>query len=452
VRLHAYEFLLRTSPDLARELPTLIDSWIPSTRRPKAARHPVHRVCDNLLTCVDLNEARLTPPSDDILIAVHSDHQPTDGEVRESLRMGLYDSGALQRDGHFEIDEWSSIAIGRAPLLRQALALTGRAAASDLPVLIAGETGTGKELVARLIHRHSSRSNNPCTFVNCGAIPEGLIESDLFGFEAGAFTGAAKGGYSGRLESAAGGTVILDEVGELSPRAQAALLRVLQTGELQRVGGGIKAVSFRLIAIANAPLDEAVAAGRFRRDLYYRIAVLPIHLPPLRRRNGDITLLANHILERLNAANPARPRATLFREALARLDIYVWPGNVRELENVIARALILTAGTSIPAKAIIFDGGIAGDASADEPARRYPDIPTEWEQFLFEHPAGLTSSLWARRFKCSEATARRRLQSLIESGILVRIGDRRGSKYHLANESNELDEQYYDPAGPDEAL
>jgi DNA-binding NtrC family response regulator len=222
--------------------------------------------------------------------------------------------------------------------------LIPRFAQTDSPVLIVGETGTGKELVAAAIHRQSRRSHGEFFTINCGALTETLLESELFGHEQGAFTGAirTKKGY---FELASGGTLFLDELGTVSPAMQVKLLRVLQQMEIRRVGGTeLKKVDVRIVAATNASLEDAVAEGTFREDLYYRLNVVQVSIPPLRDRQEDIPLLAE-VFRGTFAQALRRPEVTGFdRAALARLTSYSWPGNVRELENVIERALILTAG------------------------------------------------------------------------------------------------------------
>ncbi len=231
--------------------------------------------------------------------------------------------------------------VGTSDALRAVLALVNQVAPSDATVLVTGESGTGKELVAAEIHRKSRRADGPFVKVNCAALPESVIESELFGHEKGAFTGAA-GQRKGRFELAHGGTVFLDEIGELSPQVQVKLLRVLQEREIERVGGsGAVKVDVRVIAATNRSLEEELAAGRFREDLYYRLNVFPIRVPPLRERKSDIVLLADHFTEKYAARN-GKAVKRISSPAIDLLTSYHWPGNVRELENCIERAVILS--------------------------------------------------------------------------------------------------------------
>jgi transcriptional regulator with PAS, ATPase and Fis domain len=233
--------------------------------------------------------------------------------------------------------------IGRAPALRETLNRAAKVAPTETTVLVTGESGTGKEVVARAIHHASSRADGPFVAINCAALPDTLLESELFGHERGAFTGADRQ-RPGRFELAAGGTLFLDEIGELSPTVQAKLLRVLQEKEFQRVGGTttLKA-DVRLIAASNRDLSREVETGRFREDLYYRLNVFSVHLPPLRERGEDVLLLADHFV-RMLGARMAKGEPGLSRDAREALLGHTWPGNIRELQNAVERALIVSDG------------------------------------------------------------------------------------------------------------
>lgn len=231
--------------------------------------------------------------------------------------------------------------IGASPPMLKVFDLVRRVAESDIPVLIVGESGTGKELVARAIHRHSARRDGPFVAINCGAIPETLLESELFGHEKGAFTGAHLQ-RRGRFELAQGGTLFLDEVGEMSTALQVKLLRVLQDHCIERVGGRVEIpVDTRVLAATNTDLWQALKEGRFREDLYYRLNTVTIAMPPLRERGDDILLLAQSLLQRY-AEEAGRKITGFTREAISAMERYDWPGNVRELENRIRRAVTLS--------------------------------------------------------------------------------------------------------------
>ncbi len=236
--------------------------------------------------------------------------------------------------------------IGQSAAMREVFKLIGLAAATDASVLIVGESGTGKELVAAALHRHSDRAAGPFIRVNCGALPEGLIESELFGHERGAFTGADRQ-RPGRFERASGGTIFLDEVGELPLSAQAKILRVLQQHEFERVGGTeTLRTDARVVSATHRDLGKEVAAGRFREDLYYRLNVARIIIPPLRDRPVDIPILAEYILRRVERRH-GWGELSLSSEALAAISERPWPGNVRQLENALARAAIAARGRAI---------------------------------------------------------------------------------------------------------
>ncbi|WNG36610.1 sigma-54-dependent Fis family transcriptional regulator [Archangium minus] len=242
-----------------------------------------------------------------------------------------------------------SAIIGESPQLHEVFKIIDKVADTPSTVLITGESGTGKELVASALHGASSRRDKPFIKINCAAIPHNLLESELFGYERGAFTGAVTS-KPGRFELADGGTLFLDEIGEIPVEMQVKLLRALQEGEFERVGG-IKTtrVDVRLVAATNRDLQAEIETGRFRKDLYYRLAVVPIVLPPLRERRGDIPMLAGHFVEKYNRKLNKKIEG-ITDEAMALLQGYNWPGNIRELENLIERVLLFADGPSITAK------------------------------------------------------------------------------------------------------
>jgi two-component system, NtrC family, response regulator HydG len=250
-------------------------------------------------------------------------------------------------------------------------------------VFIAGESGTGKELVARAIHRLSKRANGPFIKVNCGALTETLLESELFGHEKGAFTGAIKQKL-GRFELADGGTLFLDEVGDVPAAMQVKLLRALQEQEFERVGGEapIK-VDVRVLSATNKNLDTEVASGRFRQDLFFRLHVLPVQLPPLRERREDIPLLVSHFIAKLGPKTNARVRA-ISDAALGRIMAYHWPGNVRELENAIEQSLVFAEGEEIQPAALpqFLQGGAEDDRLAVPRELSLPEILDDLERQL----------------------------------------------------------------------
>ena len=273
-----------------------------------------------------------------------------------------------------------------------------RVAPTDATVLISGETGTGKELIARAIHSHSRRAARPLIKVNCAALPAGLIESELFGHEKGAFTGAIARRI-GRFELADGGTLFLDEIGELPMETQAKLLRVLQERELERVGGTatIK-VDVRIIAATNRNLLKAVADKSFREDLYYRMSVFPITLPPLRDRAEDIPLLVRFLVNKF-ATRTGRRIEGVSPRTLQRLASYRWPGNIRELENVLERAVILATGPTLdleidgersPGPAAIEDSSLA---SLEAIERRHIRAVLRQTQWVIDGPRGAAQIL-----------------------------------------------------------
>jgi transcriptional regulator with GAF, ATPase, and Fis domain len=257
--------------------------------------------------------------------------------------------------------------IGQSRTLTAVLDNVRRVAPTDSTVLITGETGTGKELIARAVHFNSRRKDKPLIKINCAALPPGLVESELFGHEKGAFTGAIARRI-GRFELADGGTLFLDEIGELPLAIQAKLLRVLQEREIERVGGSVsKRVDVRIIAATNRDLLKAVAERSFREDLYYRLSVFPISLPALRDRAEDIPLLARYLVDKFVTRTGNRVEA-ISQESMQRLVAYRWPGNIRELENVLERAVILATGPTLDFE---IGGGISAGPAVVEDTSLY---------------------------------------------------------------------------------
>ena len=238
------------------------------------------------------------------------------------------------------VEQYRDDIVGQSEAMQSVFKMVGRVAMSDAPVLVTGESGSGKELVARAIHHYSERSKKSLLAINCAAIPENLLESELFGHEKGSFTGAATQRI-GRFEQCNGGTLFLDEIGEMPLAVQSKLLRVLQEGEFSRVGGNatIKA-DVRIVAATNRNLEQAIVSKEFREDLYYRLNVVGIHLPPLRARIEDVRLLAEYFLSRI-ANQQHRPLLQLSEETIRVMEAYPWPGNVRELQNTLQRACVL---------------------------------------------------------------------------------------------------------------
>ncbi len=262
--------------------------------------------------------------------------------------------------------------IGQSTTLAEVFKVLGKVAPTDSTVLVTGESGTGKELLVRALHANSRRADKPFVPINCGAIPKELLESELFGHEKGAFTHAIRS-RPGRFELADGGTIFLDEIGEMDLSLQVKILRVLQEKEIERVGGtGSKKVDVRVVAATNRDLEQEVAAGHFREDLYYRLNVIPLHLPPLRERGGDVLLLAEHFLEQF-CRRKERPPLALAPETRRILAAYSWPGNVRELVNFMERLSILVDGDTVmaadlPAKILDQVGDVASLPEPEPPA------------------------------------------------------------------------------------
>ena len=308
-----------------------------------------------------------------------------------------------------------------------------RAARSDASVFITGETGTGKEVIASLVHRHSSRAQRPFVTFNCAAFPETLLESELFGHERGAFTGAERR-REGRFELADGGTLFLDEVAEMMPSAQVKLLRVLQERQFTRLGGTRTVnVDVRIVAATNKDLEQAVADGSFREDLYYRLNVIRLALPPLRERREEIPPLVDLFLREAARHAGGQPKR-LTSDAMDILYRHPWPGNVRELKNAIERCAVLTEGDQIGPEHLQLDGA-RGESAAYLPPRGAPlDDLNPRQRKLLDHLARhgrCTNREYYEMAGTSPRTGLRDLQQLMGRGLLVREGKRRGAVYRL---------------------
>ncbi len=301
--------------------------------------------------------------------------------------------------------------VGESPAIKDVLRLIEKASQTDSPVLVTGDTGTGKELAVRSIHINSRRKNKPLVVVNCAALPENLVESELFGHLKGAFTGADRE-REGRFEKADGGTILLDEIGELKPEIQAKLLRVVQFGEIEKVGSSKPSkIDVRVIAATNRDLAAGLKQGTFREDLYYRLRVIPIHLPPLRDRKEDIPILAKHIVTRLNSN--MRTSKDIDDEGIKFLQAYNWPGNVRELENVLERAMTLSASDVLSKKE--FDAFIHPVSGAE------PAAVNVWVEKVYEGRGNWDDI--KREFAASGNTRRNILE-----GLIRRLRDDKGKR------------------------
>jgi DNA-binding NtrC family response regulator len=292
--------------------------------------------------------------------------------------------------------------VGRCEPMQAAFDRVRKAAPTDATVLILGESGTGKELVARAVHQQSNRKNGPFVAVNCAAIPETLIESELFGYARGAFTGATSD-HAGLVEAAHGGTLFLDEIGELPLQAQSRLLRTLQDGEVRRVGATqSRRADVRLVAATHRDLPKMAEAGTFRADLYYRLKVMEVRLPPLRDRGDDVLELARTLATR-HAAKLGRPAPTFSPDALDALRAHHWPGNVRELENALERALILSDGTALTPELLGLDD-VHPPPPAPAPPTEDASLTAYFRRFVEEHQGALSETELARRLGISRKT------------------------------------------------
>jgi len=315
--------------------------------------------------------------------------KPFDMEEMKTIISRALELERLRREREFLREEvWQQYRfedlIGRSPAMRNIFSQITRIAKTKSTVLITGESGTGKELVARAIHINSPRANAPFVAINCAALPENLLESELFGHVKGAFTGAVES-HPGKFERADGGTLFLDEVSSMSPALQAKLLRVLETQEFERVGGTntIK-VDVRIIAATNKNLEELIREGKFREDLYFRLNVVPIKIPPLRERREDIPLLVRHFVEKF-CKEMGKKIKSISKAAMEALVEYDWPGNVRELQNIIERAVVLSEGDTITVNDLPFRPEIPTVQIGDLPYKEAKErLISRFERDYFE--------------------------------------------------------------------
>ncbi len=338
-------------------------------------------------------------------IAKPFEHQELLLQIEQLLRQDRHERSREALQSTVEKDYPVHGMIGESPAMQAVFRQIAKVAPTTASVLITGESGTGKELVARAIHEQSPRRDAPFVAVNCATIPEHLVESELFGHLKGAFTGADRD-RRGLIQSAEGGTLFLDEIAELPASVQARLLRVLQDGELRPVGSEqVRRVDIRLVAATHRDLHRMVEEGDFRGDLYFRLRVVELHLPPLRERGGDITLLADHLLDKA-CRRLGRPPMAFTPEARELIRTHPWPGNVRELENAVERAAILADGDLV-------EPGLLGLPTATQPSGGQ-DLSLEdyFRRFVLEHQDHLTETELARRLGISRKTLWQRRQKL----------------------------------------
>ena len=357
---------------------------------------------EDVVECMQLGAVDYLPKSADRTRLVTS--------IRNAMKQAELQARVASLTSELRKGDGFAAIVGGSTAMQRTLGFLRRAAQSDVTVLVEGESGTGKELAARAIHAESERRSGPFVAINCGAIPEGLIESELFGHEKGSFTGAVAA-RQGCFERADGGTIFLDEIGELRSDLQVRLLRVLQDSCVQRVGSSsVRKVNMRVIAATNRDLRAEVKAGRFREDLYFRLAVFPIVLPPLRDRSGDVEILAQTFLEKFSARHK-KPIHGFATEALRLLAVCKWPGNVRELENIVERAVILEDSDEISLGSIPLEVYSDGNGHSDGfPAASGITVdPASVIPFSEEERRIILRALRAAKWNVQEAAARLRL-------------------------------------------
>jgi len=343
--------------------------------------------------------------------------------VDNLLTQVLLEKQVLQMRSEQQNDFFFQLVIGQNPQIQQCYALARSAGNSErLTILITGESGTGKEFLAKYIHYNSPRSDKPLITVNCSALPKDLVESELFGYEKGAFTGAATSGKEGKFELAEGGTLFLDEIGDLHLEAQAKILRFLQERELQRVGGtDTRLLNVRVVAATNQDLEHLVENGGFREDLYYRLNVMRIHLPPLRDRKGDIPMFAQHFINLFNQEF-RKEVLGLPKNLEQSIMLYDWPGNIRELRNVMERAVHLARGPYLTEELL----GIGAFAASPSITPANPKKPLPLRNMISNYVHSVLESLEGNKSKAANVLriSRTRLRRILEGGD---SGEKNGS-------------------------
>ena len=357
---------------------------------------------EDVVECMQLGAVDYLPKSADRTRLVTS--------IRNAMKQAELQARVASLTSELRKGDGFSAIVGGSLAMQRTVGFLRRASQSDVTVLVEGESGTGKELAARAIHAESERRSGPFVAINCGAIPEGLIESELFGHEKGSFTGAVAA-RQGCFERADGGTIFLDEIGELRSDLQVRLLRVLQDSCVQRVGSStVRKVNMRVVAATNRDLRSEVKHGRFREDLYFRLAVFPIVLPPLRERMGDVEILAQNFLEKFSARHK-KPIRGFAPEALRVLAACRWPGNVRELENIVERAVILEDSDEISLGSIPLEAYANGNGHDEGPvaSNGLTIDPSSVIPFSEEERRIILRALRAAKWNVQEAAAMLRL-------------------------------------------
>ncbi len=447
VRTQVYEFLLEHYPQRVYDFLLFIEKWQPDdTPDSSDENQPIPRLCQQLFHRISSENQAITA-SIQWLNAVwqqsSTSKTETALEINELAAPKIQPASTAFQPTGFPAQINCSEIVGNAPSWQKLIGQAIAVAQSEFPVLIIGETGVGKELIAQCIHNNSRRRSKDCVFVNCGGVPDSLTAAEFHGYASGAFTGASRNGRKGWFEQANGGTLVLDEISELPLASQPILLRALQSGEAQKIGGNTVNVDFRLVAISNKQLETEVNSGKFRRDLFYRLAVIPLYVPPLRERKTDIKKLALHFLNIFKNDNPQLSNKFFSPESFQALKEYAWYGNVRELQNVVARALVLCPGNIILPEHLVFNHevNLQIDSSDDTANGRtnatYVEkigrIPADQvTAFLDSRKSGFSTGDYAHHFSMSEATARRHLHLLEEDGVVSCRGRGRGTKYHIA--------------------